>query len=361
MAEHIGNPEIELIYKEIEKSIEYIPRLYYSREFNLMTEVVNIFGGDVNFDNVKIKIEGLNSMDEKLDQVIKLIVKQHSDEFYKILGFVRQMRTETESANIKLTDARSILLNIKSDISTLNQESLQSHWKYKSIFYSELITKLNKTHQIFKIINECEVFLNKHKIFDCIAILKRNESLHQLYDKEFRGYNIIVNINDRFAKINRSLKEKLSTSLQQLLFFQQPKVMERKVSALNIYFLAYYSKISIDNELTKPLAKMLYIVKETVNNEMEKQNFSLDLTKDNDLYFNEKNENYIDLDSEKKMSSLIYLIKCLVNFSQTEDVFKLINQSIMDKLFKLIETIMKTSGDTLKSTDFTVYNITNKK
>ena len=199
----IKDPEIKLIYDEIGKSMEYIDDLYIRKDFNLMTAVVDIFGGDVNFENVKLKIEDLNNKDEKLDQVIKLIVKQHSDEFYKILGFVREMKTKTESSEVKLSEAKGILHNIKADISTLNQESLQSNWKYKSIFYSELITKLNKTYQIFKIINECEVFIDKLKIFDCIDILKKNESQHQIYDKEFRGYNIIVNINDRFFKIKK--------------------------------------------------------------------------------------------------------------------------------------------------------------
>jgi len=352
----IKDPEIKPIYDEIGKSMEYIDDLYIRKDFNLMTAVVDIFGGDVNFENVKLKIEDLNNKDEKLDQVIKLIVKQHSDEFYKILGFVREMKTKTESSEVKLSEAKGILHNIKADISTLNQESLQSNWKYKSIFYSELITKLNKTYQIFKIINECEVFIDKLKIFDCIDILKKNESQHQIYDKEFRGYNIIVNINNRFFKIKNNIKEKLSKSLHQILFFTDPKVLERKIASLNIYFLCIYSKISIDTELAKPIGKMLYIIKETVNKEIEDYNFNevTTYTKVSDLY---QKESTIELDSEKKLTSLIYLIKCLMQFTNSEDVFKIINNMLSDKLFKLIENIMKISGQTLKTTDFSHYNI----
>src|SRR5690349_15242226 len=84
---------------------EKIEKKYYNQNFNLMGEIVNIFG-DINWDKVKLDIERLNKIDEKLDKVIKLIVDEHNEEFFKILGFVRQIQDTIESSKLRLLDAR---------------------------------------------------------------------------------------------------------------------------------------------------------------------------------------------------------------------------------------------------------------
>ena len=56
--------DIKEIDKEIAKCLEDIDPRYYNPNFNLMTEIVNVFG-DVNFDKVKIDIDHLNKIDEK--------------------------------------------------------------------------------------------------------------------------------------------------------------------------------------------------------------------------------------------------------------------------------------------------------
>ena len=56
-----------------------------------MVEIINVFG-DVNFEKVKQDIERLKQYNTKLDDVVKLIVDKHSDEFFQILGYVRNKK-----------------------------------------------------------------------------------------------------------------------------------------------------------------------------------------------------------------------------------------------------------------------------
>lgn len=111
---------IKEINQEIEKCLHDIDPKYYNPNFNLLSEIVNVFG-EINFDKVKLDIERLNKYDEKLDKVIKLIVDKHSDEFFKILGFVRQMQKETELSKLKLSEAKDILHHSKDLISNLSK------------------------------------------------------------------------------------------------------------------------------------------------------------------------------------------------------------------------------------------------
>jgi len=345
--------DIKEIDKEIGKCLEDIDPRYYNPNFNLMTEIVNIFG-DVNFDKVKIDIDNMNRIDEKLDKVIKLIVDKHSDEFFKILGFVRQMQKETENSKIKLTEARDILNYTKTIISHLSQGE-SNEWKMKSIYCSEIISKLNKTHQIFKIIHDSEVYVDNNKLFDAIKLLKNSVTEIHQYDKEFRSFNLLVSIHTRFKKIEESIEDKLVNNLENIIFFIGDDVPEKKINSLLNYFLNYYNKISIDNELTKPIQKMMFIIKNVVFNDLTNLTYSY-RTSNVDKYFN---ENIVDLDSEKKLSSLYYIIKCLSSYDKSINVFANIEEKFVENLNKLIESTMKILTEQLKYFDFSKFDLEN--
>ena len=345
--------DVKEIDSQIAKCLEDIDPRYYNPNFNLMTEIVNVFG-DVNFDKVKIDIDNMNRIDEKLDKVIKLIVDKHSDEFFKILGFVRQMQKETEISKIKLTEARDILNYTQTIISHLSQGE-SDEWKLKSIYCSEIISKLNKTHQIFKIIYESEVFVENNKLFDAIKLLKNSIEEHHEYDKEFRSFDLLVSINTRFKKIEESIEEKLILNLENIIFFSGDEILEKKINSLVNYFLNYYSKISIDNELTKPIQKMMFIIKNVVFNDLVNMSYSHS-SSNVDKYFN---ENIVDLDSEKKLSSLYYITKCLRVYDNCFNVFCLLNDQFIDNLNKLIENIMKILTEQLKYIDLSKFDLEN--
>lgn len=74
--------EIEKIEREISLCLQEIDQRYYNPKFNLIVEIIKIFG-DIKFEKVKDDIEKLNKIDDKLDKVIKLIVDKHSEEFSK--------------------------------------------------------------------------------------------------------------------------------------------------------------------------------------------------------------------------------------------------------------------------------------
>lgn len=346
--------ERQMIEKEISKCLQDIDKKYYNPNFNLMGEIVNIFG-DINWDKVKLDIERLNKIDEKLDKVTKLIVDEHSEEFYKILGFVRQMQRELESSKIKTIDARDVLRNITTIVSNLSTGE-NSEWKLKSFYCTEIISKLNKTQQIFKIIQDCEVYIENSKIFDAIMLLKKSYRDHVEYDKEFRNFNFLVSINMRFEKIKENIEEKIILNLNNILFFTQENILERKISSLLTYFLNFYTKISIDPELSKPLQKFMFVIHSTVNHNLQNYNFDCD-SNELDNYFK---DNIIDLDSEKKLSSLIYLIKCLKNYDNSFNIFIKYNEKINDNLNNLLERIVKITADGLKTIDFGKYDLDSK-
>ncbi len=56
--------KISNIEKEIDRTLKEIDRKFYNPNFNLMGEIVNIFG-DIDFEKVKVDIERLNKIDEK--------------------------------------------------------------------------------------------------------------------------------------------------------------------------------------------------------------------------------------------------------------------------------------------------------
>jgi hypothetical protein len=346
-----SNIDIETIEQEISKCLQDIDQRYFNPNFNLMGEIVNIFG-DVNFEKVKIDIERLNKIDEKLDKVIKLIVDKHSEEFFRILGFVRQMQKEIEFTKLKLSECKDILSNINNIISNLSTGE-NSEWKLKSVYCSEIIYKLNKTHQIFKIINDCEVYIQNNKILDAILLRKSTSKDHLNYDKEFRTFNLLVSVNIRFNKIEESIEENIINNMNNILFFIGENVLEKKIDALLNYFLNYYSKISIDNELAKPLQKFMFIIKNIVNNTLTNYNFDISENE----YFS---DNEIDLNSEKKLSSLVYLIKCLKNYDRAFNIFIKLNEKINENLSNLLERIVKYTTEILKVTDLTKYDLDNK-
>ena len=126
--------EVEKIEKEISICLQDIDQRYYNPNFNLIVEIIKIFG-DIKFEKVKDDIDKLNKIDEKLDKVIKLIVDKHSEEFFQILGFVRHMQKSIENTRYKLDDGKEILQSINKTISNLSTKE-NAEWKLKSIYCS---------------------------------------------------------------------------------------------------------------------------------------------------------------------------------------------------------------------------------
>jgi hypothetical protein len=363
--------QVEYIEKEVEYCIQDIDRKYYNPNFNLIGEIVNIFG-DINFDKVKMDIERLTLIDEKLDKVIKLIVDKHSEEFYKILGFVRQMLREIENTKLKLAEARDVLTNTNSIISNLSTGE-NSDWKLKSIYCSEIISKLNKTHYVLRIIQDCEDYMENQKILDAISLLRKSRELYSNYDKEFRNCNFLVPINNRFIKLREKIQEKIFSKLNSILFFSDERVLERKISSLFVYFLNFYNKISIDTELTRPMEKFMFIISETVNKTLSRQNFEYEFESvgaenysnaNSTQYMNYTNsnikENLMDLESESKISSLIYLLKCLRNYDQSTKILYKLSESYNENLNTFIDKTLKIIVDTMKIVDFAKYDLEGK-
>ena len=79
------------IIKKIKESIQDVDQRYLNTSFNLMQEIINVFG-DINFEKVKQDIDRLKQVNSKLDDIIKIIVDKHSDEFFQILGYVRETK-----------------------------------------------------------------------------------------------------------------------------------------------------------------------------------------------------------------------------------------------------------------------------
>ena len=130
----------EEIQTEISNCLKETDPRYFNPSFNLMTEIVNVFG-DINFDKVKIDIDRLNQINTKLDNVIKVIVDKHSDEFFKILGFVREMKKILEVSKLKYDYAKVSLGSLTSTIGNLASGN-NSEWKLRSIFCNEIIIRM---------------------------------------------------------------------------------------------------------------------------------------------------------------------------------------------------------------------------
>jgi len=317
-------------------------------------------------------IDRLTIMDEKVDNVIKLIVDKHAEEFYKILGFVRQMLREIENTKLKLGEARNVITNTSSIISNLSTGE-NSDWKLKSIYCSEIISKLNKTHYILRIIQDCEDYMENQKILDAISLLRKSREIYSGYDKEFRNCNFLVPINNRFIKLGEKIQEKILSKLNAILFFTDERVLERKISSLFVYFLNFYNKISIDTELTYPMEKFMFIISETVSKTLAKQNFEYEFQSvgidnpsnmNSTLYVNYTNsnvrENMMDLDSDSKISSLVYLVKCLRSYDQSTKILYKLSESYNENLITFVERILKKIVETLKIVDFAKYDLEGK-
>jgi hypothetical protein len=214
----------EEIIKKINEILKEVDPRYLNPSFNLMSEIINVFG-DVNFEKVKQDIERLKYTNTKLDDVIKLIVDKHSDEFFQILGYVRETKNIIESSKIKYDYAQVSLSNLTSNVSSLAiNENME--WKLQSIFLNEIISRLSKTLHIFEILHECEEYIRNDKLYDAMNIINKTKEEHLNYDKEFRNYNLLVTINIRFNHIQKEINLKLNTGLKQVIFFDEFKVKD---------------------------------------------------------------------------------------------------------------------------------------
>ena len=213
---NISDISKEEIIKKIKDILKEVDPRYLNPSFNLMSEIINVFG-DVNFEKVKQDIERLKYTNTKLDDVIKLIVDKHSDEFFQILGYVRETKNIIESSKIKYDYAQVSLSNLTSNVSSLAiNENME--WKLQSIFLNEIISRLSKTLHIFEILHECEEYIRNDKLYDAMNIINKTKEEHLNYDKEFRNYNLLVTINIRFNHIQKEIDLKLNTGLKQIIF-----------------------------------------------------------------------------------------------------------------------------------------------
>ena len=408
---NISDISKEEIIKKIKDILKEVDPRYLNPSFNLMSEIINVFG-DVNFEKVKQDIERLKYTNTKLDDVIKLIVDKHSDEFFQILGYVRETKNIIESSKIKYDYAQVSLSNLTSNVSSLAiNENME--WKLQSIFLNEIISRLSKTLHIFEILHECEEYIRNDKLYDAMNIINKTKEEHLNYDKEFRNYNLLVTINIRFNHIQKEIDLKLNTGLKQIIFFDDFKVkdefykehkekeifkpimdtlteqndesnttnnttfnnnnndntnnnnnnndgnennfniinnhtendvLSKKVNSLINYYINYFSKISIDTEIVKPINKYINIIEQVVNYKIEEElglKFISDI--DMSLSLNKNKVNYAL--NKKNTETLIYYIKCLREYTD-ESLLKLlqivvesINPSITQFLIKTIETI----------------------
>lgn len=349
----LESAEIERIEREISLCLQDIDQRYYNPKFNLIVEIIKIFG-DIKFEKVKDDIDKLNKIDEKLDKVIKLIVDKHSEEFFQILGFVRQMQKRIESTKYKMDDAKEILESVSQTISNLSTKE-NADWKLKSIFCSEIIQKLNQNHMILKLIYDSEIYLKNKKIFDVISLLKKCNSEIDKYDKDFRRFDTVVSNNTRIIEIDKSISKNLMDALNNILFFSDEENLQRKINSLNVYFLNFYSKISIDNEIAKPLEKFMCIIANMTATNMKNYNFDIEADKI-DQYLN---ENTIDLDSEKKLNYLPYLVKCLKHYDNSVRLFVQFNEKMKVEFNKFLERTFKCITDLIKFFDYAKYDLEN--
>jgi hypothetical protein len=189
-----------------------------------MQEIINIFG-DINFEKVKQDIDRLKQVNSKLDDIIKIIVDKHSDEFFQILGYVRETKNIIESSKVIYDYAQVSLSNLTSNVSSLAINE-NKEWKLKSIFLNEIITRLGKTLNIFEILHECEEYIRNDKLLDAMNIINMTKEEHLQYDKEFRNYNLLVTINIRFIHIQKEINLKIITGLNQVIFFDEFKIKD---------------------------------------------------------------------------------------------------------------------------------------
>ena len=359
----------EEITKRIKESILDVDQRYLNPSFNLMSEIINVFG-DINFEKVKQDINRLKSVNTKLDDIIKLLVDKHSEEFFQILGYVRETKNIIEASKIKYDYAQVSLNNLTSNVSNLVINE-NKDWKLQSIFLNEIITRLSKTLHIFEILHECEEYIRNDKLLDAMNIINTSKEEHLNYDKEFRNYNLLVTINIRFIHIQKEINLKIITGLNQVIFFDEFKVRDefykehkekevfvpltevinddsnskndtndisnnsenlnnnennilyKKVNSLINYFVNYFSKISIDTEIVKPINKFINIIEKVVNYKLEEE-IGLKFVSDIDINAS-NNINKVNYALNKRNTeTLIYYIKCLREYND-ESLLKLLN------------------------------------
>ena len=334
----------EEIQTEISNCLKETDPRYFNPSFNLMTEIVNVFG-DINFDKVKIDIDRLNQINTKLDNVIKVIVDKHSDEFFKILGFVREMKKILEVSKLKYDYAKVSLGSLTSTIGNLASGN-NSEWKLRSIFCNEIINKLTKTQNMLETLQDVSVFVKNNKLYDAIDLLKSKEAEHNEYDKEFRNFNILVNINLRFNKLNNEISERIQNALSDILFFDNDIVMTKKIFAIISFFVNYYAKISIDTEMIKPLSKFITLINQVVSYKPL-----------SDLNNDDKHQSSIELNSDKAINSLFYLIKCIKRYDNPEIIKTFIDKlnlnlgNMITKGIKILTEQMKNMSSILSKYD----------
>ena len=380
------------IIKRIKESIQDVDQRYFNPNFNLMTEIINVFG-DINFEKVKQDIERLKSVNSKLDDVIKIIVDKHSEEFFQILGYVRETKNIIETSKVIYDYAQVSLGNLTSNVSSLAINE-NKEWKLQSIFLNEIISRLGKTLHIFEILHECEEYIRNDKLLDAMNIINLSKEEHLKYDKEFRNYNLLVTINIRFIHIQKEINLKIITGLNQVIFFDEFKIkdefykehkekevfvpladafsninedssnnttditnnnnineknensiLHKKVNSLINYFVNYFSKISIDTEIVKPINKFINLIEQIVNYKLEEE-LGLKFVSELDINNTSSNINKVNYALNKRNTeTLIYFIKCLREYND-ESFLKLlsilietINSSLNNFLCKTVEII----------------------
>ncbi len=99
----------------------------------------------------------------------------------------------------------------------------------------------------------------------------------------------------------------------------------------------------------------MYIIANMTATNMKNYNFDIEADKI-DQYLN---ENTIDLDSEKKLNYLPYLVKCLKHYDNAVRLFMQFNEKMKLEFNKFLERTFKCITDLIKFFDYTKYDLEN--
>lgn len=391
----------EEIKQIIENSLKEIDTRFFNENFNIINELIEVFG-DPNPEKVRHDMERLESLDKRLDSVLKVLVKKHSSELFGILGFMKQIDKENEYFQSKLSEASEFIASIK-HMTKLITNSNTSEWKLRSIYFSEIISKLNKVLNILKILTDCEEFLIKNKIYETVLLVKKSSEDHFVFDKEFRKFDMLTSINERFEKVKLNITKKLIKLFNQCIFLLfdnsgysnnnknvskcdikissncdnnaiishdliydksidsvNDSIIKNKAKNLLIYFFNSYNNIPIISELHNPFMKALNNIKNVVFKLIDKSKNDLDYfanfnlkTKDNneDHNFNfsyNLNFNLMEFESEHKSSSLVYFIKCTSIFNDSYNILVVIKECFEENLLSFISRLTTSISDIFK-------------
>lgn len=359
--------EVENIKSAIEESLKEIDSRFWSDSFNIMNELINVFG-ESNYEKVKYEMNKFDKLDLKLDSVLRVLVNRHSSEFFKILAFVRQVSKDNELFSSRLNEANDLLNGIRESTQLLSQGSTQE-WKLRSMYFTEILLRLNKVLTILKIIKDTEEFLETDKLFEAVYLISKTIQEHNNFDKEFRKFDLLVSINERFIKIKGKISEKLLKLIDVIIFFSKENCIEAKVDSCVKLFINTYKNIPVDTELYAPFLKHLFVLRsvcfdlldKSLSEVIEKEEDYVDKELGGKLSNREDKPNLhyqmMEFESDHKSQSLVYLIRSLKMFEDFQEVLVILKERFEEKMIQLLEKLTKSIQENFRlgSRAFSIY------